>query len=49
MGVENKMQLEAVRRYLTSSFKIPYFLFVSDGQLASIVAELSVLDLFLLG
>ena len=37
------MQLEAVRRYLTSSFKIPYFLFVSDRQFASTVAELSVI------
>ncbi|MCB8817401.1 BREX-4 system phosphatase PglZ [Desulfosporosinus shakirovi] len=37
------MQLEAVSRYLTSSVKTPYFLFVSDGQLTSVVEELSIL------
>lgn len=37
------MQLEAVSKYLTSSVKTPYFLFVSDGQLTSVVEELSVL------
>ncbi|OYO99958.1 hypothetical protein CG709_11670, partial [Lachnotalea glycerini] len=37
------MQLEAVNKYLTSSVKTPYFLFVSDGQLTSVVEELSIL------
>lgn len=37
------MQLEAVGRYLTSSAKTPYFLFVSDETLTSVIEELSIL------
>jgi hypothetical protein len=42
---DNKMQIGAVNKYLTSSVKTPYFLFVSDGQYASAINELSVLGL----
>lgn len=37
------MQLETVNKYLTSSVKTPYFLFVSDGEYTSIIDELSIL------
>jgi len=39
------MQIDPVRKYLTSSLKTPYFLFVSDGQYATAMDELSVLGL----
>lgn len=37
------MQFEAVGRYLTSSAKTPYFLFISDEKLTSVIEELSIL------
>ncbi len=39
------MQIDSVRKYLTSSVKTPYFLFISDGQYATVMDELSVLGL----
>ncbi len=39
------MQIESVKKYLTSSVKTPYFLFISDGQYASAIDELLVLGL----
>lgn len=39
------MQIDSVKKYLASSDKTPFFLFVSDGQYASAIAELSVLGL----
>jgi hypothetical protein len=37
------MQIDSVKKYLTSSVKTPYFLFISDGQYATAMDELSVL------
>lgn len=39
------MQIKAVRKYLISSIKTPYFLFVGDGQYCSVIDELSMLGL----
>jgi len=39
------MQIESVKKYLTSSVKTPYFLFISDGQYKSAIDDLSVLGL----
>src|SRR3989339_604437 len=39
------MQIDSVKKYLTSSVKTPYFLFISDGQYATAKGELSVLGL----
>ena len=39
------MQIDSVTKYLTSSVKTPYFLFISDGQYANAMDELSVLGL----
>ncbi len=39
------MQIDSVKKYLTSSVKTPYFLFISDGQYATAMDELSVLGL----
>ena len=39
------MQIGPVKKYLTSSVKTPYFLFISDGQYATATDELSVLGL----
>ena len=39
------MQIDSVKKYLTSSVKTPYFLFISDGQYAAAMDELSVLGL----
>ncbi|AQU05371.1 hypothetical protein B1778_01135 [Dehalococcoides mccartyi] len=39
------MQIDSVKKYLTSSVKTPYFLFVSDGQYTVAIDELSVLGL----
>lgn len=39
------MRFEAVNKYLSSTVKTPFFLFVSDGQYASATDELSVLGL----
>ena len=39
------MQIDSVKKYLTSSVKTPYFLFISDGQYATVIEELSVLGL----
>ena len=39
------MQIDSVKKYLTSSVKTPYFLFISDGQYATTKDELSVLGL----
>lgn len=39
------MQFDSVKKYLTSSVKTPYFLFISDGQYKSAIDELSVLGL----
>jgi hypothetical protein len=45
MEAENRMQIESIKKYLTSSVKTPFFLFVSDGQYASAIDELSVFGL----
>lgn len=37
------MQIDSVKKYLTSTDKTPYFLFISDGQYATAMDELSVL------
>ena len=40
------MQIDSVKRYLTSSVKTPpYFLFISDGQYETVIDELSVLGI----
>lgn len=39
------MQIDSVKEYLTSSVKTPYFLFISDGQYATAMDELSILGL----
>ena len=39
------MQIDSVKKYLTSSVKMPYFLFISDGQYKSAINELLVLGL----
>ena len=39
------MQIDLVKKYLTSSVKTPYFLFVSDRQYATAMDELSILGL----
>jgi hypothetical protein len=39
------MQIDPVKRYLKSSVKTPYFLFISDDQYKTAIDELSVLDL----
>ncbi|OGQ95916.1 MAG: hypothetical protein A2521_02985 [Deltaproteobacteria bacterium RIFOXYD12_FULL_57_12] len=39
------MQIDSVKKYLTSSVKTPYFLFICDGQYATAIYELSVLGL----
>ena len=39
------MQIDSVKKYLTSSVETPYFLFISDGQYATAMDELSVLGL----
>ena len=39
------MQIDSVKKYLTSSIKTPYFLFISDGHYATIMDELRVLGL----
>ena len=41
----NRMQIDSVKKYLTSSVKTPFFLFVSDGQYATAMDELSILGL----
>lgn len=37
------MQIDSVKKYLTSFVKTPYFLFINDGQYATTMDELSVL------
>ena len=39
------MQFDSVKKYLTSPVTTPYFLFISDGQYATALDELSVLGL----
>ena len=39
------MQIDSVKKYLTSSVETPYFLFISDGQYATVKEELLVLGL----
>jgi hypothetical protein len=39
------MQIDSVKKYLTSPVKTPYFLFISDGQYAPTITELSLLGL----
>ena len=39
------MWIEAVKRYLTSTVKTPYFLFISDGQYMAAIDELKVCGL----
>lgn len=39
------MQTDPVKRYLTSSVKTPYFLFISDDQYKAVIDELSMLGL----
>jgi len=45
MKAGNRMQIDLVKKYLTSSVKTPFFLFVSDEQYATAMNELSVLGL----
>lgn len=39
------MQIDSVKKYLTSSVKTPYFLFISDGRSKTAIYELSLLGL----
>lgn len=39
------MQIESLKKYLTSSVKTPYFLFISDGQYSTAMDELKLLGL----
>ena len=39
------MPIDSVKKYLTSTDNTPYFLFISDGQYATVMEELSVLGL----
>lgn len=39
------MQIDSVKKYLTSSVKMPYFLFIGDGQYANAMDELSIVGL----
>lgn len=39
------MQIDSVKKYLTSSVKTPYFLFISDDQYKTAIDELSLLGL----
>ena len=39
------MQIDLVKKYLTSTVKMPYFLFISDSQYKPAIDELSVLGL----
>jgi len=39
------MQIDAVKKYLDSNIKTPYFLFISDGQYASTLNELKIIEL----
>ena len=41
----NRMQIDSVKKYLTSSVKMPYFLFIGDGQYATALDELSIMGL----
>lgn len=45
METVNRMQIDSVKKYLTSSVNTPYFLFISDGQYATAMDELSFLGL----
>lgn len=39
------MQIDSAKKYLTSSVKTPYFLFISDGQYLTVIDELRVCGL----
>ena len=39
------MQIDSIKKYLTSSVKTPYFLFISDGHYKTAIDELSLLGL----
>lgn len=39
------MQIDSVKKYLTSSVNTPYFLFISDGQYTTVMDELSIMGL----
>ena len=45
MGFENRMQIDSVKKYLTSTVKTPYFMFISDGQYLTAIDELKVCGL----
>ncbi len=45
MGAKNSLQIDSVKKYMTSSVNTPYFLFISDGQYATAMDELKVLGL----
>ena len=45
MEARNRMQIYSVNKYLDSSVKTPYFLFISDDQYKTAIDELSVLGL----
>ena len=45
MEAENRMQIDPVRKYLVSSVKTPFFLFISDEKYAKVMNELSVFGL----
>jgi len=45
MKAGNKMQIDSVKKYLTSSVKTPYFLFISDSQYKTAIGEFSLLGL----
>ena len=42
------MKMDLAKKYLTSSVKTPYFLFISDGQYSTAMEELSILGLDIL-
>ncbi|MCP1662127.1 hypothetical protein J2T61_000798 [Methanocalculus sp. AMF5] len=45
MEAGNRMQIASVKKYLISSIKMPFFLFISDGHYKTAIDELSLLDL----
>ncbi len=47
MEADNRMDIEPIKKYLTSSVRTPFFLFIGDGQYASVKDALSALGFYL--
>lgn len=43
MEAGNRMYVDSIKKYLNSTVRTPYFLFISDGQYSTAIDELSVL------